>query len=268
MGQPSLATVKRLFAVSGNHCAFPGCNSPLVDPASGKVIGRVCHIKANSVGGPRYDSSQSEEERQGFDNLLLLCPNHHDVVDADVESYTVERLRRMNAKHEAAQQRQPEPNDELAKQLLTNINLGSITDGSVIVSLNQTGGQVAHKITNVGYQPKQIPQEAIPEFLELMKSVGSFKVHITSNVLDHRTQFLANQLTDLLQQAGWDASGDSASMYQGLPKGLVFLVPSSVRDSIPLQLDILTKFLKAVGFTNYLMVNDQSSITTIVVNAV
>jgi hypothetical protein len=48
----------------------------------------------------------------------------------------------------------------------------------------------------------------------------------------------------------------------------MFLVPSSVRDSIPLQLDILSKFLKAGAFTNYLLVNDQSSITTIVIKAV
>ena len=98
-----------------------------------------------------------------------------------------------------------------------------------------------------------------------MKSVGSFKVHITANMLDHETHFFAKQLTELLQKAGWDASGESLSMYDGLPKGLVFLVPHSMVDS--LQLDILSKFLKAVGFVNYRILTD-ADVTTIVVNAV
>ena len=265
MGQPSRPTVKRLFAVSGNQCAFPECHLPLVDLASGKVTGRICHIKANKPGGPRYDPLQLEEDRQSFDNLLILCPIHHDVVDSDLESYTVERLRSMKIKHESTQPRQSELSDESTKQLIANINVGSLTNGSVIVSMNQTGGQIAHKITNVGYQPKQIPQDAIPEFLGLMKSVGPIKVHITANMLDTQTHFLANQLTDLLQRAEWDASGESLSMYRGLPKGIVFIVPESMHES--LALDILAKFLKAVGFTNYRILSNKKS-TTIVINAV
>lgn len=268
MGQPSVATIKRLFAVSGNRCAFPGCHSALIDLTSGKVIGEVCHIKANKPGGPRYDPNQTEEERQGFDNLLILCPNHHEIIDADIEAYTVERLQAMKTKHESAPQSQHEINDDLARQLISNINVGSITDGSVIVSVNQTGGQIAHKITNVGYQPKQIPQYAVPEFLDTMKSVGSVNVHITSNVLDHRTDFLARQLTNLLKQAGWNVSGDSASLYTGLPEGVVFIVPEHMCQSIPLPLDILTKYLKAFGFTNYLIPSPGATLTTIVVNAV
>lgn len=131
--------------------------------------------------------------------------------------------------------------------------------------VEQRIGQIANSITNIGYQPKQIPQHAIPEFLDLMKSVGSITVHITANILDPETHFLAKQLTDLLQKAGWDASGESLSSYDGLPKGLVFLVPQSMRDSLPL--DILSKFLKAVGFTNYRIFTDASE-TTIVINAV
>ena len=44
MAYPATATIKRLLAVSGNRCAFLGCESPLVigDIATGKV----CHVKA------------------------------------------------------------------------------------------------------------------------------------------------------------------------------------------------------------------------------
>lgn len=266
MAQPSVPTVKRLFAVSGNRCAFPGCPLPLIDKESGKVTGKICHIKANNSNGPRYDGLQSEEERQGFDNLILLCPIHHDVIDSDIESYTDERLRRMKEKHEAGQHQEAEPSDALAMQFIANINVDSVTGGSVIYNVNQRGGQVAHSITNVGYQPKQIPQEAIPEFLDLMKSVGPIKVHITGNMLDPQTHFLANQLPDLLQKAGWQATGESVSMYEGLPKGIVFIVPEAMRESLPL--DILAKFLKAVGFTNYRKLDAKAMFPTIVINAV
>lgn len=80
-------------------------------------------------------------------------------------------------------------------------------------SVAQNIGQIGHNITNLGYQPKQIPTELISEFVAKMRGLPPVKVHITSNMLDTQTQFLANQLTDLLQKAGWDASGESQTMY-------------------------------------------------------
>jgi hypothetical protein len=266
MGTPSIPTIKRLFSLSGNRCAFSGCRIPLVDSDSGKVVGKMCHIRANSPRGPRYDPSQSEEVRQAFENLLLLCPMHHDVVDADPETYTAARLQRMKENHEASQKPRVEPNDEVARQLAATVHVDSVKDASVIFSFNQGGGQVAHSITNIGYQPKQIPQHAVPEFLHLMKSLPPMKIHITANILDPQTQFLANQLADLLQTAGWNASGESLSLYPGLPKGIVFLVPESMRES--LSLDIVAKFLKALGFTNYRVFNKDQNLVTIVINAV
>lgn len=66
------STIKRLFALSGNRCAFPGCFNSLVDPP-GKVTGRICHIRGRNTGGQRFDATQTDTERHGFDNLLLLC---------------------------------------------------------------------------------------------------------------------------------------------------------------------------------------------------
>lgn len=153
MGTPTTATVKRLFAVSGNQCAFPNCHNPLVDPASGKVTGRICHIKARRQDGPRYDPIQTEEERHAFENLLLMCPIHHDVIDADPDSFTVERLHQIKATHETLHSGGKEPSDETVEQFLQNLNLIQITNGSMIYTVGQQGGQVAHSITNVTPQP-------------------------------------------------------------------------------------------------------------------
>jgi hypothetical protein len=42
----------------------------------------VCHIRAQNVGGPRYLTSQTDDQRHGFDNLILMCGNHHKEIDA------------------------------------------------------------------------------------------------------------------------------------------------------------------------------------------
>jgi hypothetical protein len=91
MTGPTSATVKRLFAVSGNCCAFPKCNNTLVDKPSGKVTGQICHINARSAEGPRYETAQTEEQRHSYGNLILLCPIHHQVVDDDPVAYTADQ---------------------------------------------------------------------------------------------------------------------------------------------------------------------------------
>jgi len=149
MSAPTLPTIKRLFAFSGNQCAFPRCPLPLVDESSGKVTGRICHIKAQNPGGPRYDPNQGDVERHAFENLLLLCPIHHDVIDSDIESYTVERLLQIKSEHERSHSGTPEPSDEVASTIMTNIS-----GGSLLLSQNQSGGQMAHQINNYLLQPE------------------------------------------------------------------------------------------------------------------
>jgi hypothetical protein len=92
----ALTTLKRLFALSQNRCAFPGCTAPLIED-TGTVTGIICHIKARSERGPRYDPTQTEEERCAFDNLLLLCGRHSKLIDSEHHRYTVEVLRGMKA---------------------------------------------------------------------------------------------------------------------------------------------------------------------------
>src|ERR1700743_1066086 len=98
MSGPSVATIKRLYAVSGNCCAFPKCASPLIH--DGKVTGRICHIQGAKPGSARYDEKQVDEDRHGFSNLILMCPIHHDVIDDDEVAYSVDRLRQLKADHE------------------------------------------------------------------------------------------------------------------------------------------------------------------------
>lgn len=87
------------------RCAFPGCRTPLVVPATAvdpaRVIGKIAHIVAHSDDGPRGDPTFTEEDRDKPDNLILLCGTHHDVVDVQPNTYTVGDLRRWKEEHEA-----------------------------------------------------------------------------------------------------------------------------------------------------------------------
>lgn len=99
MAGPSDPTIKRLFAVSSNRCAFPGCTETLVEGET--VVGEVCHIKSARKGHQRYDPKQNDAERSGFDNLILLCRKHHKIVDTEVDRYPRDLLTEMKIAHEA-----------------------------------------------------------------------------------------------------------------------------------------------------------------------
>ena len=118
---PRTKTIKRLFAVSGNRCCFPKCEHTLVDKISGKVTGIICHIKGKKEGSARYDPEQSNEERHGFDNLLLMCPIHHDIIDDDEEKYTVAKLIQIKADHETIYEGGEEPTDDIVYQFIMKL---------------------------------------------------------------------------------------------------------------------------------------------------
>jgi hypothetical protein len=97
-------TRKKLWAMSGNRCAFPGCPETLVRDATETdaeaVIGVESHIVSGQKGGPRYDPSFPSSEVDRYANLILLCSNHSRVVDGQQREYTASCLREMKAKHE------------------------------------------------------------------------------------------------------------------------------------------------------------------------
>ncbi len=64
------------------------------------MMGEEAHIKGEKRSAPRYDPQQSDEERESYENRILLCPNHHTEIDADEVTWTVMKLLDMKVKHE------------------------------------------------------------------------------------------------------------------------------------------------------------------------
>jgi hypothetical protein len=93
------STFKKLFGLSGNQCAFPGCTKTLVNDKNA-LDSCICHIEAANPRGERYNPSMTDKERADYNNLILLCPQHHAETN-DVNHYTVAVLHKMKTDHES-----------------------------------------------------------------------------------------------------------------------------------------------------------------------
>lgn len=136
MSQPTVRDAKRLFALSGNRCAFPKCQISIAEGAS--LVGEICHIKGDKVGAARYDEAQTDEQRQAFENLLLMCGTHHKVIDDDEISYTVERLIKIKADHEVKAL-------VISETAESNSVVTLLIENSSIIT-GQSGGLAAHTV--------------------------------------------------------------------------------------------------------------------------
>ncbi len=96
----------KLWGLAASRCAFPNCRNILLLPQteadSHARIGQAAHIFAYSKDGPRPKPDDfPAADINKYENLILLCANHHLEVDAQPHKYTVEHLRQLKAAHES-----------------------------------------------------------------------------------------------------------------------------------------------------------------------
>ena len=99
-----LKTQKMLWGRAAGRCSLSECREELFEDATetddSVLVGENCHIVAESDGGPRADLAVPMERRNRYANLILLCRNHHKIIDEQVGEYTVERLHSIKQEHE------------------------------------------------------------------------------------------------------------------------------------------------------------------------
>jgi hypothetical protein len=57
------------------------------------IIGEICHIEGEGGKSARYNPNMTQEERKSFNNLILLCPTHHTLIDKNPIEYTTGLLK-------------------------------------------------------------------------------------------------------------------------------------------------------------------------------
>ncbi len=93
----SSSLIKVLYAKSGNMCAFPKCNCTLT---SDKNQSEMAHIISAKPTGPRHDPNFNNGNYDVEQNIILLCPTHHTMIDKDETTYSVDVLKTMKTEHE------------------------------------------------------------------------------------------------------------------------------------------------------------------------
>lgn len=101
----SARTRKVLWGKSGNRCAI--CNCLLTEGSDADQseipIGAEAHIISGRPDGPRH-APLPKNQQDAVENLILLCPTHHKVVDDRDRTghWTVDQLRNLKTRHEAS----------------------------------------------------------------------------------------------------------------------------------------------------------------------
>lgn len=98
-------TRKMLWGRAGARCSFDGCQIELIKLSEAgtedAILGEEAHIIAQRKDGPRGEISIESPRIDLYENLILLCPTHHTLVDAQPEKYTVDVLHQMKRIHES-----------------------------------------------------------------------------------------------------------------------------------------------------------------------
>ena len=98
-------TAKIVWARAAGLCSYPDCFKLLIvsperpnDPHA--VLGEIAHIVGHSEEGPRGEELFRGIDRDSPENLLLLCAEHHTLIDQQQDRYSTSWLYRVKDEHE------------------------------------------------------------------------------------------------------------------------------------------------------------------------
>lgn len=139
----------------GVRCSNPTCRKLTTGPRTESHhivnIGVGAHITAASPGGPRYDPSLTQEQRQSPENGIWLCQNCAKLADNDLLRYPKELLRAWKTQAEASAlaalegRAEPQPSD-LSAEL-------ELSYARVQIKSERHDYRLEVKLTNRGTEP-------------------------------------------------------------------------------------------------------------------
>src|ERR1041384_1801325 len=88
---------------AGGRCEFDGCNKYLFRhhlTHAEENFSQMAHIVAFKLDGPRGRSGKRPKDINSVDNLMLLCPECHHLIDNRPGEYSRETLEKYKRSHE------------------------------------------------------------------------------------------------------------------------------------------------------------------------
>lgn len=99
----SKKVIRKLWASSGGYCANPNCHAdlfPLFENGEVANIEELAHIIGQKKNGPRGNDDLSRTQRDEFDNIIVLCPSCHTLVDKNEKQFPVSIIKEWKNNHE------------------------------------------------------------------------------------------------------------------------------------------------------------------------
>lgn len=87
--------LKKLYGLANGRCSI--CQNSVFN--NNVHTGEIAHIIAKNTKGPRGTLPLSGNIN-GYENLILLCANHHTEVDRNPSYYTIDKLHNIKLEHE------------------------------------------------------------------------------------------------------------------------------------------------------------------------
>ena len=91
---------ERVGLLCSNASAASSRRRPARTTGDTLSVGVVCDISAAARGGPRYDETQTSDERSAISNGLWLCAKCATLIDKDPVRYPVQLLRQWKTQAE------------------------------------------------------------------------------------------------------------------------------------------------------------------------
>jgi hypothetical protein len=204
----------RLWGKAAGRCQYEGCNTPLWLDTVTKYefnIAYIAHIIADSPDGPRRDPALSKQLEADLSNLMLLCDQHHRLIDKeDVAGHPVERLRAMKEAHE--------------RRIEVVSGIEAIKQSHVLLygaNIGEQNSPVSYQKASQAMLPDWYPAETTPLLLGMVNS--SFRDRTVEFWAIESVQ-LCNMVTQLVRPRLAQGNIQHLSIFAVAPQPLLILL--------------------------------------------
>jgi len=194
LGKYAEVTLKELFSLCGNLCAFHSQSECEVNVfQGGSIIGEIAHIEGEKLGSARYNPSTTLNEKNSTSNLIILCPTHHSMIDKQVQKYTVDDLLELKRIHEQ--------NHLNSKSKLDDLMIGAfVSFNSDTYSLDRIDSFLAVAKTIKNQKTKDLAYSHVRELLIGIQDKELIQVEVLKTIFDKLDNcFQDAQYLDLIE---------------------------------------------------------------------